>query len=199
MRLSNGSTLGPSDGCDAAAHDEAPRVVSLKRPQARDGLTLRAKRLDLSLLPEGILADLLVYWQDKRDGERLPGRADIDPLDFSWALGRLCLIEVLRNPLVFRYRLDGSLIASHRRRDMTGRTTDEIKPLALANILRKQYSEVVKSAAPGYFEVDAARDKIKATFAVLALPLAADGAKVDMLLVCALNTEPMHALCLNLE
>jgi hypothetical protein len=169
------------------------RVVALNRAPHEHDLTLEAKRLDLSLLPAGVLADLYAYWLAKGNGGRLPGRADIDPLDLSWALGRLCLLEVSRDPLVFRYRLDGSMVASHRGRDMTGRATDEVRPLALANILREQYSQIATTGAPGYFEVRCARNTISATYTTLALPLAADGAQVDMILACALGTEAMYA------
>jgi len=189
----NGGAVETTHGSHVDCPGSHVRVVALNRAPHEHDLTLEAKQLDLSLLPAGVLADLYAYWLAKGNGGRLPGRADIDPLDLSWALGRLCLLEVLRNPLVFRYRLDGSMVASHRGRDMTGRATDEVRPLALANILREQYSQIAKTGAPGYFEVHCARNTISATYTTLALPLAADGVQVDMILACALGTEAMYA------
>jgi len=38
------------------------------------------------------------------EGERrFPARADIDPLDFGYVLGHVMLLDVLRDPLRFRY------------------------------------------------------------------------------------------------
>lgn len=171
------------------APDRQSRLVSLNRAPHDFGLSIAARRLELSRLPEGILTRLYAYWRSKGGEGRLPGRADIDPMDFPWALGRVCLLEVSQDPLVFRYRLDGSLIAEHRRRDMTGRTTDELCSLALANVLRAQYGRVAKSGEPNHFEVHCARDMASATISMLALPLSSDGALVDMLLVCGLGSE----------
>ena len=92
----------------------------------QDGVA--ATRLSLTEIPSDTLRRMHDYWQGKCRGEQLPGRQDIDPLDFPWALGLVCLLDVERYPLVFRYRLDGTTIAERYGADLTGRTTDAIKP-----------------------------------------------------------------------
>ena len=181
-------------GAKDAAAGKGDRLVTLNRGTDGHDLVVRTRRLDLSLLPEGMLADLHAYWRSKLSSEGLPGRTEIDPLDFPWALGRVSLLEVSRKPLVFRHRIDGSLLAAHRGQDMTGHTTDEIRPLGLANVLRAHYSHVVRTAAPDLFEVQCTRNIIKTSFTTLALPLATDGHQVDMILSCALDTEGLATL-----
>ena len=75
----------------------------------QDGVA--ATRLSLAEIPSDTLRRMHEYWQGRCRGEQLPGRQDIDPLDFPWALGLVCLLDVERYPLAFRYRLDGTTIA----------------------------------------------------------------------------------------
>lgn len=157
-------------------------------------LSVQAVRLDLGAMPAGLFAKLLCYWQSKcRDG-RLPSRADIDPLDFPQALGRVCLLDVHRDPLQFRFRLDGSIVAEHRGQDMTGRSTDELRPLALANVLRAHYTQVVSDAEPNVHEIRFCQGAESATLKGLALPLSDDGERVTMILACTLGTESLLGL-----
>lgn len=58
-------------------------------------------------------------------GGPLPSRADIDPVGLRFAMGCMILINVLREPLRFRYRLTGTLLARFLKRDLTGKLLDE--------------------------------------------------------------------------
>jgi len=171
-----------------AAETEVDGVAYL--PGAKE-LNIQAKRLDLSILPAGVFTDLLCYWQSKCKDGRLPARADIDPLDFPQALGHVSLLDVCQDPLHFRFRLDGSLVAEHRGQDMTGRSTDEVRPLALANILRTHYTQVATSGEPNFHEIRFFQGAETVTYKGLALPLSDDGEQVTMILVCTLSTEAL--------
>jgi hypothetical protein len=74
-----------------------------------------AARLAPNLLERG-----LDYWDSKRAGRRMPRRRDIDPLEIPQLLSHVVLIDVLRDPLDFRYRLIGTAITARMGRDCTG-------------------------------------------------------------------------------
>ena len=100
----------------------------------------------LSLRPEHpILARLLSYWIERRQGRQFPARRDIDPLDFPYALGNISLIDVFHNPLRFRYRLVGTRITEQIGVEMTGRWLDDVPYPDYREILVSLYSRVVAS------------------------------------------------------
>ncbi len=69
-----------------------------------------------------VLADLHAYWRSRCQGQPFPARADIDPVDIPALLEHLVLLDVLRDPLDFRYRLVGGHIVEHSRRNVQGQT-----------------------------------------------------------------------------
>lgn len=69
-----------------------------------------------------VLSDLHSYWQSRCRGEGIPARADIDPIDIPALLEHLILVDVLQNPLDFRYRLVGGHIVQHSGRNVQGQT-----------------------------------------------------------------------------
>lgn len=72
------------------------------------------------------LRQLVQYWSLKRGGQRMPSRADIDPVDIPRLLPYLRLVDVLREPEIrFRYRLIGTAIVERMGIDITGRYIDE--------------------------------------------------------------------------
>lgn len=71
------------------------------------------------------LQRLFAYWNARRGDRPAPARADIDPLDIPDLLSIVTLVDVLHDPLRFRYRLIGTAVAQALRRDSTGRFVDE--------------------------------------------------------------------------
>jgi hypothetical protein len=70
-----------------------------------------------------VLEQLFAYWSSRRRGRPFPARADIDPIDIPSLLEHLLLVDVLRDPLDFRYRLVGGHIVAHAGSIAPGRTT----------------------------------------------------------------------------
>jgi len=139
--------------------------------------------------PERLAAPLLrrfyAYWDDKRGGRSMPSPADLDPLEFAWALGRITLVDVLREPLRFRYRLVGGEHANRLGADMTGKLVDEFPSPAIRHILTRSYSAAVASGRPVHrtrWDVVAG---VTHHYEALILPLAADPPAVDSLAICA--------------
>lgn len=170
-------------------HASALSLSPVRKPM-QDGVA--ATRLSLAEIPSDTLRRIHVYWQSKCRGEQLPGRTDIDPLDFPWALGLVCLLGVERYPLAFRYRLDGTTIAERYGADMTGRTIDAVRPDFHAALLRKHFTEVVESGRPSLYRVALRYGGQARTYMRLALPLARDGKTVDMIMTVSDRLTPEY-------
>ena len=69
-----------------------------------------------------VLVSLHDYWDSCRNGNAFPARSDIDPVDIPALLEHLLLIDVLDQPLDFRYRLVGGHIVHHAGRNVQGCT-----------------------------------------------------------------------------
>jgi len=154
----------------------------------QDGVA--ATRLPLTEIPSETLRRMHDYWLSKCQGERLPGRGDIDPLDFPWALGLVCLLDVERYPLTFRYRLDGTTIAERYGADLTGRTIDDVKPDFHAALLRRHFAEVADSGRATAYRISLRYGGQARTYMRLALPLSRDGNAVDMILTISDRLTP---------
>lgn len=124
------------------------------------------------------------YWSSKHDGDALPGRANVDPLEMRAFLVNIVLLDVLRDPLDFRYRLIGGVVRHHLSADLRGQSMRQISHQAPPSIIFESCRQVVDSSQPlssaipyvgPHKDFRAAEDLI--------LPLASDGRTVDMLLV----------------
>lgn len=69
-----------------------------------------------------VLSELHTYWRSRCQGKAFPARADIDPIDIPSLLEHLLLVDVLRDPPDFRYRLVGGHIVEHAGRNVQGLT-----------------------------------------------------------------------------
>lgn len=127
------------------------------------------------------------YWTGLARASRLPGRADIDPLDFPKLLPRVALIDVVdaEDPVHFRYRLAGTEIVERAGRDPTGKRFDELYAGTYLDQALETYRAVVAERQPHYsqrvFPLYHGREHL--TYSRLILPLAGDGTHVDMLLL----------------
>lgn len=69
-----------------------------------------------------VLAELHAYWHARCGKLPFPARSDIDPVDIPSLLEYLVLMDVLQDPLDFRYRLVGGHIVEHSGRNVQGQT-----------------------------------------------------------------------------
>lgn len=129
------------------------------------------------------LGRLWTYWLGRcRDGA-LPARRDLDPLDIPFALSRLALVDVLRAPLRFRFRLMGTDIVSRMGVDLTGKMLDQYPDPEQRQLMLERYRHVAETAAPLALDEDRVLDGKLWNRELLFLPLALDGALVDMVMV----------------
>lgn len=149
-------------------------------------------------LPQGAGCDpafarLHGYWRskcraDKDGGRLLPGRADIDPLEIPRdLLSDIALLEIERQPdqsCRYRLRLFGSALEAMTGGNETGRYYDElVDQPGLYEKLAAMLAAMAAERRPIYLAAPSgAADRGFLRFGRLALPLAADGQVVDMIL-----------------
>ncbi|HVO02067.1 MAG TPA: PAS domain-containing protein [Candidatus Cybelea sp.] len=125
------------------------------------------------------------YWQSKRQGRRMPSRADLDPpLEVPQLVPSIILLDVLREPLDFRYRLIGTKVRGYLMRDLTGRRMSEIDFQRPPSTIWSHQEWVVENREPRFMQppyVGPHRDFMFIDAVIL--PLGADPATVDMLMV----------------
>jgi hypothetical protein len=130
------------------------------------------------------LRQLYAYWDGKRAGRRFPARADIDPLELGFVLGNLSLVDVLHEPLRFRFRLQGTLSASRLGYDMTGKFADEIPDPEYRQVVLETYARIVREARPMREVRETSLDFKSHRYEIVWLPLSEDGATINMLIAC---------------
>jgi hypothetical protein len=156
-----------------------------------------AQRIPLDGLKDPRIRRVLDYWYSKSGSARLPGRRDIDPSEFRWALGLVCLLDVEQRPLRFRYRLDGSVIAARNGVDMTGRSIDAIEHKPSAGMMHGQLAAVVAERAPALHRIATEHGVSLTTYERISLPLADDQQNVGMIMTVTANPEIEQALHLH--
>jgi hypothetical protein len=136
--------------------------------------------------PTDFIADLVSYWERKRQGRLAPRRADLDPADIPSHLPYFYIVDVVDDGADFLVRLAGTQIAASLPRDPTGKQLSEILrdvPDALEDALQLLRT-VLEEKRPGYSrgEVFWLRERSYRWFAAVRLPLSEDGATVNRII-----------------
>lgn len=151
-----------------------------------------AAQLD-GLTGDTVLKRLYAYWCERRGAKRYPSRADIDPVDFGFALGLVSLIEVQGPPLRFRYRLVSTKLTEHLGYEMTGKFVDEIPPSETRAYTEASYKEALARRTPVFVHDTVLLDGWLWTHETLVLPLSADDATINMLMIYRTTDRPKWA------
>jgi hypothetical protein len=129
--------------------------------------------------------ELFSYWAALRRSGRLPGRADISPEAFKRLLPTVSLIDVIRDgdQIDYRLRLAGTGLYSVYGREITGMRLEDLYNTATCDYWREELGAVVEGRRPRAGSQNMAwRGAAHLTTLWLRLPLATDGARVDMIL-----------------
>lgn len=131
-----------------------------------------------------IVREAYRYWRGKKRGDRLPSRADIDPVEIPRLLPNISLVEREAGSGRYRYRLLGSALVELLGQEATGRYLDEIYPDFDRSESRRYRDQVFEMGKPshriGRPSLRFPKDFI--TVERLYLPLAEDGRRVDMVM-----------------
>lgn len=130
------------------------------------------------------------YWLGRRGDRLMPARQDLDPLDLGYALGNICLIDVIRTPrLRFRFRLDGSKLVALTGFDLTGSHADEFEPGPYRDFMLEVYRRMVLGRAPLFFRHREEWQYSGMQMESTTLPLSSDGETVDMIMDVVFPTD----------
>jgi hypothetical protein len=137
-----------------------------------------------------LVARFFEYWLTIAPAARLPGRQHFDPLDIVELMPRVWMLDVVRTPegTRFRYRLAGTREVQTLQREVTGRWLDEVHPHLKATpngFARFEY--ISDKGKPTYRKgpVTFVHHKDDRIVENCMLPMARDGAVVDMIAVCS--------------
>lgn len=127
--------------------------------------------------------EVFAYWASLREGARLPGRRHIHPSGLQRLLPTVSLIDVDREQMDFRVRLAGTGLYNVYGREITGRRFCDIYNSAAADYWRGELGTVVEHGRPAAGVHNLAwRGASHLSILWLRLPLASNGADVDMIL-----------------
>jgi hypothetical protein len=89
------------------------------------------------------------HWESLQRGNRLPLRADIDPIDLKHVLPHILLVDIEREPFRVRYRVCGTRVAEMCG-DVTGRYLDELDGGSIWSppLFQQQYRTACDRRAP---------------------------------------------------
>ena len=119
------------------------------------------------------------YWLTRRGERDMPARADLRPEDMKGILGTVSLVDVLSDPLDFRYSLFGSVVAEEYGFDMTGKSARTFRPPEIGELIFSLFEEAHRARAPRLHTVGFESATQRLEFERLILPLSSDGHRVD--------------------
>ncbi len=102
----------------------------------------------LEKLHSPVTREALAYWQRIRGARLMPARRDLDPAQITGILPHVMLIQVLRDPIDFRYRLMGTYLDDRLAQRYTGRRAREFEDKGPGSALWERLCEVVESRSP---------------------------------------------------
>lgn len=122
-------------------------------------------------------------WEARRAGREFPARSDFDPVDLKYILGYLSVIDVLRGPLRFRYRIHASNAADRLGFDLTGKELDALPDERYRKMIREHHETVLEKRTPVVVLRDHHFDDSRTWHCeALGVPLSSDGTVIDMLM-----------------
>lgn len=165
--------------CDAIILD--PRIRSRYR-------VVNNKNEDVSMnfdpahLKDPRIKRAYAYWDAARGGREMPGRVDIDPEDIKDILPYVLLVDVIAEPLDFRFRVAGTDVVQRFGEEITAKRLGEIDLDGKFASIFAEYRQTVDRRKPALFSESFLRDdKRFVSYSRLLCPLSKDGERVDML------------------
>ena len=126
------------------------------------------------------------HWADIRGSRLMPARADIDPMNFPYALGNAFMVDVhhMATGPCFKFRLAGTMMVEVHKKELRGQWLNEVfNDFTPESAVNRDYFDVVENLEPAYYVGQPSvplthQDRIER----LLLPLGVSESRVDMLL-----------------
>ncbi|HKX07283.1 MAG TPA: hypothetical protein VJN67_03785 [Stellaceae bacterium] len=141
---------------------------------------VKSTKLPLSSLKVPYMRAALDRWRAAASGGALPSECAVNPLGLAEAAGFSGLIDVLRNPLDFKYRYFGPKMATALGADYTGRRVSELDPRKYIGLLMVDYVSAVNDREPVFSRLAMHLDaKRQWSYVRLLMPLSNSGRDAD--------------------
>ncbi len=166
------------------AASSRPTGIAVKTKARAGDLSERLTRPLEAIRPADCwLGELLGVWRSARSGDRLPSAESIDPLELlNIARGRAHIVDTRdADPEGYRFRLWGTVNSyggGH-----ANKTLGEMPAGLMRDDAIEDYRGIVSTGAPSYQLIRHVENNRPYAYARLVLPLAADGRRVDCLVV----------------
>src|SRR5277367_3428258 len=98
----------------------------------------------LAAVSEPRLLRFFTYLEEKRAGRDFAQRRNLDPLDFPYILGDVVMLDVIHEPLRFRYRIVGTGLTAWRGYDLQGKFVDDHPDPEYREFVLARYRETVE-------------------------------------------------------
>ena len=140
----------------------------------------------LARIQHPILKRMVAFWDLKRHGRDWPLRADLDPLEFWFAVGHVSLIDIISKttsrPRRYFFRLDGTRQVDLFGVDFTGKFLDQVYDAEGLILAEQSYGAAVDQGAPQYHVRQVEFHDRPIRYEIVILPLSKTGERVDMLM-----------------
>lgn len=136
------------------------------------------------------------YWLTRRGVRDMPARADLRPEDMKGFLGTVSLVDILPDPLDFRYALFGSVVAEEYGFDMTGKSARTFQPPEIGALIWSLFEDAYRARVPSLHAIGFESATQQLEFERLILPLSPDGERIDKFM--SVN-EPLKKFSKELE
>lgn len=124
----------------------------------------------------------LAYWDGKRAGRAMPSRRDIRPIEIPHVAANIVLIDVLHDPLDFRYAYIGEAVIARIELDYTGMRFTDIPHQRAGSRVWRAGVRLVREAMPFYSDIPyVGPDAFVEAYQDLYMPVSDDGETVDMI------------------
>lgn len=126
---------------------------------------------------------LTVYWRGLADGDGPPLAARFDPLDITFMLGRVALVEVAPTLEAYRFRVWGTELTDVFGEERSWKRFGDLFHIENWNEVFERYEKVARDGRPDIFNdriVSTDRDHVK--YRRVCLPLAESDGKIDLIL-----------------
>lgn len=129
------------------------------------------------------LRAIFQFWLSKCQGDKLPSRADIDPVEFGRLLSKVFLIDVMEASPKYRIRLMTSEFEAQFGEAVTGRYVEDLDLGLDKEAILRGYDQLVASREPFHMSSTYEKEDGRVMrFERIAMPLSASGKSVDMVL-----------------
>lgn len=130
------------------------------------------------------LQRFFAYWDAKRGTAPCPRHADLDPLEFRYALGYVLIAERRPPPDHFHFRLMGQELVERYGVDLTGRSLAAYPEPAYRELVRKTFAAVIDQQRPVLVDRNVVTSGRRHRYEGLTLPLSSDGQAIDQVIAC---------------